>query len=223
MKINNKQKNKIGSRFIRSYSICLKRSPEQSNGFTLIELMVATSIFITIMLAAMGALFMLLDAAKSSRALRSAMDNVNFSMESMTRSIRMGTNYTCATGENNGIHMTDNQSATQDCPDGGNFMAFIPQTPINSNSAIRVGYMLSEKTKENIGTGKYTLKRCEGAICVPIVSDDVNIDNLKFFVKGSIPANNIQPSVYIMMKGTVTLKGVATSFSLQTMASQRNY
>lgn len=201
MKINNKQKNK--------------------RGFTLIELMVATSIFVTIMLAAMGALFMLLDAAKSSRALRSAMDNVNFSMESMTRSIRMGTNYYCVTGEN-GIDMINNPSGTLDCPDGGNFVAFIPQNPINFDPNVRVGYMLSQIIKEGVSTNKYTLKRCEGNNCVPIVSEDVNIEILRFFVKGA-GSSNIQPSVYIIMKGTVMVKGVATSFAIQTMASQRNF
>lgn len=192
---------------------------KNNSGFTLIELMVATSIFIIIMLAAMGALFMLLDAAKSSRALRSAMDNVNFSMESMTRSIRMGTNYYCVVS-GSAVDLT-NLDSTKDCSNGGTLLTFIPQ---NKNS--RVGYMLKARgdTKNT-----YTLQRCEllngNTNCVDIVSPDVNIEKLKFFVKGAEynESSPRQPSIYIIMKGTVMVRGVPTSFALQTMASQRNF
>lgn len=200
MKINNKKNNK---------------------GFTLIELMVATTIFVIIMLSSMGALFMLLDASKNSRALRSAMDNINFSMESMTRSIRMGTNYYCVLGES-GIVMIDNPDANQDCLDGGNFIAFIPQDFIDSDPGTRVGYKLSEIV-EGTNIGNYTIKRCEGNNCVSIISPDVNIETLRFFVKGSALDDDIQASAFIIIKGTVLVKGVPTSFSIQTMASQRNF
>jgi len=57
-----------------------------------------------------------------------------------------------------------------------------------------------------------------------MVSSDVNIERLKFFVKGAEnPSENTQPSVYIIMKGTVKVKGVPTSFAVQTLASQRNF
>lgn len=185
---------------------------KKNSGFTLIELMVATSIFIIIMLAAMGALFMLLDAAKSSRALRSAMDNVNFSMESMTRSIRMGTNYYCG-----GITM-DDLISTKDCPNGGTLISFVPQPLQGVTATSRVGYQISND-------GKGIVKRYDSSNSsgVPIVSPDVQIDTLKFFVKGSDNTDTIQPSVYIIMKGTVMVRGVPTSFALQTMASQRNF
>ena len=164
----------------------------------------------------MGALFMLLDAAKSSRALRSAMDNVNFSMESMTRSIRMGTNYYCVES-GSGIGMYDTTSS-RDCPIGGTLIAFIPQTIIDSGFP-RVAYGIFPR---NNGTN--TLQRCEGSNpCVSIVSSDVDIEELKFFVKGSSPNDSIQASVYIIIKGTVMVKGVPVSFALQTMASQRNF
>jgi len=183
----------------------------KNHGFTLIELMVATSIFVVIMLSSMGALFMLLDASKNSRALRFAMDNVNFSMESMTRSIRMGTNYYC------GTFSPGDLTSTQDCPNGNTLISFVPQSPAIS----RVGYKLTARNDPPKNT--YTLERCDINGCIPIVSSDVDIRRLKFFVKGSAYNDNMQASVYIIMKGTVMVKGVPTSFSIQTMASQRNF
>lgn len=186
---------------------------KNNKGFTLIELMVATSIFVVIMLSAMGALFMLMGASKNSRALRSAMDNVNFSMESMTRSIRMGTNYYCG----GGVPFSDSTSSN-DCSGGDTAVSFIPQTPSDSQFP-RVAYKIFPRVN-----GTYTLQRCEGSnSCVDIVSSDVDVKKLKFFVKGSSSSDSLQASVYIIMKGTVTVQGVPTSFALQTMASQRNF
>ncbi len=50
-----------------------KKYKNKEKGFTLIELMVATSIFSMVMLASLGALFTLLGASKNSRATHTAM------------------------------------------------------------------------------------------------------------------------------------------------------
>lgn len=192
------------------------KSRQKNNGFTLIELMVATSIFVIVMLGSMSSLFVLLDTGKNSRALRFAMDNVNFAMESMTRSIRMGTSYYCVPSGQN-ISMTDTTS-TRDCAsgEGGTFIAFVPQ----GGSSSRVGYKISAR---NDTANTYTLQRCDINSCVDIVSSGINIEKLNFFVEGSSNNDSIQASTYIIMKGTVTVQGVPTSFSLQTIASQRNF
>lgn len=161
----------------------------KKNGFTLIELMVATTLFVIIMLSAMGSLFMLLDESKNSRALRLAMDNVNFAMDSMTRSIRMGTDYS----------------------GNGTIISF------NSQDDKLISYKLVTKSD---GTGN-TIQKCLSALeCVSIISPDVNIDVLNFTLKKD---PDTQPSVYIMTKGTVKVKGIPTSFSIQTLASKRNF
>lgn len=192
-----------------------KTMPKLVSGFTLIELMVATSIFIVIMLGSMSSLFVLLNAGKSSRALRFAMDNVNFAMESMTRAIRMGTNYYCVSSGSS-IAM-DDVTSTHDCTssDDGTFIAFVPQGVTTS----RIGY----KLHTNQTTGINSLQKCDLTTCVDVVSPDVNIEKLKFFVKGSDGSDRIQANVYIIVKGTIMVKGVPTSFSLQTSASQRNF
>jgi len=187
----------------------------ENKGFTLIELMVATSIFVIVMLASMGSLFTLLDTSKNSRALRFAMDNVNFAMESMTRSIRMGTNYYCVDQVGGTMPSDSDLISTSDCSSGGTLVAFVPQ----SNPTHRVGFRL----RQRVSDGTYTLERCHSAGCVEMISSNVKVDKLQFFVKGSSPSDSTQASVYIIMKGTVMVKGVENSFAIQTMASQRNF
>ncbi len=194
----------------------MKFKNQKNKGFTLVELMVATSIFVIIMLSSMGSLFTLLDASKTSRALRFAMDNVNFSMESMTRSIRMGSYYYCVP-LNASIDTDEFLTEGKNCPAGESWISFIPQGGVE-----RIGYKLT--TDED--SGKSTLEKCdEGYVnhCFSIISDDVNIDYLKFFVKGSQGVDEKQASVYILLKGTVKVKGIPNSFSIQTFASQRNF
>ncbi len=198
-----------------------KKDKKFNNGFTLIELMVATTLFIVIMLSAMSALFMLLGESKNSRALRFAMDNVNFAMDSMTRSIRMGTNYYCVSSGDVMPSLNTIEAGGQNCSGGGPLLAFIPQLKAGEPANSLAGYMRVETTS---GSGKYTIQKCTSPNtydCVPVVSPDVNVDVLKFFVNGT--NGNSQPSVYIIMKGTVLVKGVPTSFAVQTMASQRNF
>jgi prepilin-type N-terminal cleavage/methylation domain-containing protein len=192
------------------------KNQQKNKGFTLVELMVATFIFTAIMLASMGALLVTINSARQARALRTSMDNINFAMESMTRSIRMGTNYVCAEE----IDMVNNPTLTVDCPEGGTAMAFIPQKP--DPKLFRVGYKL---TKRLDGSETYTLERGDGATntWVEIVAPEVNIEKLNFFVNGSDPQDQVQASVYIIIKGEITIKGVSTGFAIQTMASQRNF
>ena len=154
----------------------IKNNKKTISGFTLIELMVATSIFVIVMLAAMSSLFVLLDTAKNSRALRFAMDNVNFAMESMTRSIRMGTYYYCA--ENQGI-INQPSNKGKNCLNGGTAVSFYPQEKQD-----RIVYKWKYETENQKVIGG-TIEKCDSAGCVPIVSPDVNIEKLKFFVDGS--------------------------------------
>lgn len=176
-------------------------------GFTLIELMVATSIFTIIMLAAMGSVIVTSDLAKRSQALNFTMDNLSFAIESMSRSLRMGTNYTCSSTS---INLSGNP-APQDC-DGGSMIAFIP---VGSSSGYRVAYKLDSSTN--------TIQRCDSInSCVSVVSPEITIDKLKFYVKGATnPSDNIQPSVYMIIRGSVTIKNKITSFAIQTMISER--
>jgi len=185
----------------------LKLNTKKTNftaGFTLIELMVALSIFTIIILIAMGSVLVSTSISNKVQGLRTAMDNINFAMESMTRSIRMGDNYTCESS----ISISDEELSRHDCSNGGSILGF------SSLDDKNIFYHLKDKK----------LERCTVSDgCVDMVSSEVSVDTLTFYVKGSEnKEDGIQPSVYILMKGTVNVKNESISFAIQTMASQRN-
>jgi len=184
-----------------------KKHKNKEKGFTLIELMVATSIFSMVMLASLGALFTLLGASKNSRATHTAMDNVNFALESMTRSIRMGSKYYCTEA---GYSPPTNLINGKNCSGGGTAISFLPQGEEETPTT----YMWEEGT-----IMKYTGEYDAG---VQVISNAVNIEDLKFYVTGAQESEE-QPSVFIKLKGVVTVKGKDIPFIIQTFISQRNY
>lgn len=191
-----------------------------TKGFTLIELMVATSIFITIMLIAMSSIVTSSNSAKQSQGLREAMDNVNFAMDTVSRSIRIGTNYACTSS---GSIIPLSAPSPADCPVSGNSygtaIVFMP----SASAVTGVGAMSYQNAIRADGT--HTLQRCTTNGCIDIVSLNVDVQVLKFFVNGSNPdteVDTIQPSVYILMKGIVIANNIPTSFAIQTIASQRS-
>lgn len=187
---------------------------KRNKGFTLIELMIATTLFTIIVTMGMGSLVVSSNAAKASQKLRIAVDNINFAMESMTRELRTGMYYYCG----NSVDLS-NTTAVNDCI-AGDIVAFKPQQVLGSS--LRVAY---EKVARTDGSNTFSLIRCEyttSTSCSDVVSSNVDIQTLKFYVTGSNLADNIQPSVKILIKGVVMIKDVATPFSLQTMTAQRS-
>ena len=184
-----------------------KKYKNKEKGFTLIELMVATSIFSMVMLASLGALFTLLGASKNSRATHTAMDNVNFALESMTRSIRMGSKYYCTEVGNT---PPTNFVNGNNCSGGGTAISFLPQ----GEKGTPTTYMLENRTIK-----KYIGEESNG---VQVISDAVNVEDLEFYVAGAEDEEE-QPRVFIKLKGEVEVKGEIIPFFIQTFINQRNY
>jgi len=62
-------------------------------GFTLIEFIVAVAIFVVVVLIAAGALLSIIEANRKTQSSKSVINNLNFALEGMSRSIRVGTDY----------------------------------------------------------------------------------------------------------------------------------
>lgn len=69
-----------------------------SKGFTLLEMIVATAVFILIMTMAMESLLNINNAQKKIESFRTVSDNINFALDAMSREIRTGSEYS-STGD----------------------------------------------------------------------------------------------------------------------------
>ncbi len=179
-----------------------KKIENHAGGFTLVEVVVAVSIFTIIMVISMGSILAVFDANKKSQNLRSVMDNLNFATEAMTRTIRFGTNYHCDI--NTGVI-----TSPRDCVAGADSISVLDST------GAQVTYKLSQGV----------IVRSVAGIDTKVTSSDLNIQTLAFRVFGSSPysgGDTQQPEVVLDIAGYVGAKQTTkSSFSLQTTVSQR--
>jgi len=74
-----------------NYELRIKKS--KSNGFTIIETMIAVALFLVVVTVGIGSLLNTTLLQQKSQDMRSIMDNLSFIMEDMSRSIRTGYSY----------------------------------------------------------------------------------------------------------------------------------
>jgi len=181
-------------------------------GFTLIEIMVSVSVFSVIMLLTSSSIYTVFDANRKSQSLRSVMDNLNLSLESMTRTIRFGKDYHCD------INFGD-PALPRDCAGGANSIAVL------DSNGTQVRYSFDAVNRKIV--------RIIGGVSQDVTGSDVTITIATFRVFGSTPyiagagtcpgSNDcLQPQVIIVVSGYSGAKATSrSSFNLQTTISQR--
>lgn len=180
-------------------------------GFTLIEMMVAVSIFSIVMLIGIGSLLSLVQTNKRAQAINSVMNNVSAAVESMTRTMRVGTTYHCATLYND----LSNLTVRQDCSGvGGVLLAFEKASGDRTNPNDQVVYRLNNKQLQR--------SLDSGVTWVALTSPDVSIDSFNFYVIGALGyPDATQPRILMRIKGSAQVPGGATSFTVQSSVVQR--
>jgi prepilin-type N-terminal cleavage/methylation domain-containing protein len=162
-------------------------------GFTLIELLVSIGLFSVVLTIALSSILSIADANKKARSLMSVTNNLNFALDSITRSFKSGTISGNPVSQNGKCLTTQEIDYTQ--------IDFAQRT---------VKYCLVETG----GVGTITKND------VALTSPDVDVDFLQFKVDAY--AAGTQPVANIMIEGTVKVsETVRSSFSLQTSVSQR--
>ncbi len=172
-------------------------------GFTLIEIMVSLSIFMVIILISSGSILSVFDVNRKSNNLQSVMDNLNLTMEAMTRTIRFGTAYHCD------VTVTP-VALPRDCTSGANSMSVLDST------GRQVSYKLN---------GTRISRSVDGGPEFFLTSPDMIIETLTFRVFGAddFSSGDIsQPEAVIVVSGYAGVKPTSkTTFTLQTTVSQR--
>ncbi len=166
-----------------------------NGGFTLIEMIVSIFIFSIVMVIATGSLVTILGANRKAQAVKAVMNNLNFSLDSMTRAIRVGTNYDC------GVSSCATSGSTE-------FM-------FTSTDGEDITYRLNQATNR--------IERREGSAGAfyALTAPDVTIERLKFYADGESESDTNQPRVLIVLSGVAGDARTQTRFDLQTLVSQR--
>ena len=175
---------------------------KKNKGFTLVEMIIAIGIFAVIATFAIGAILSIFDANRRAQSSKTVVDNLNFAIENMTRTVRFGGNYYCGISYDN-----TEPIATSNCSGGDTALSV-------TFEGARVVYRLNSTTIEKTSNGSSNYQ----AITAP----EVVVEHLRFYVLGAGDSDLEQPYAVAVIKGYVGNKPTAqSSFSIQTTMSQR--
>ncbi len=187
----------------------------KNKGYTIIETMIAISLFLIIIMAGMNALLNANLISNKSQDMRSIMDNLSFILEDISRNVRTGYNYHCGDLSSIDVPLS--------CANAG-ILAFEETHGDTGTIADQWVYKI-----ESIDGGlTYNIsKSVSGGIAGSFVQLNSSEIVLKassgFSVLGAEPpmGDFQQPIVMIRLVGEIRYKNTVTPFSLQTSASQR--
>lgn len=192
------------------------------SGFTLVELIVSVGLFTAVIFVATGALLSVVALNKKAQAQQSAINNLNFALENIARSIRTGSNYRCNLGVVDRWDGTSWQDVTpNDCDSntaGGNQIIFESESGDGGDNNDNWSYYLENST---------IIAKKKGNSANAITAPEIFIEDIRFFVTGATVAGGTQPMVRIVLKGYAFVGDTNTDnprrvdFNLQTIASQR--
>jgi prepilin-type N-terminal cleavage/methylation domain-containing protein len=170
------------------------RIKKAQQGFTLIEMIVSIFIFSIVMVIATGSLVTILGANRKAQAVKTVMNNLNFALDSMTRAIRVGTDYDC------GVPSCDTSGSTE--------FSFV------DTDGDKILYRLNESTsriERSVNGGSFST----------LTSPGVTVERLMFYADGESESDAKQPRVLIIVGGEAGEGKSRTRFDLETLISQR--
>ncbi len=180
----------------------------KKNGFTLVEMMVAVALFTVVMMVSIGALLSLVDASRKAQGIQSVINNLNVTLDGTVRALRMGRDY----------EVRNQNRELSFIPFGGDFTdkwTYSFEENIDSSGELR-GRIY-----------KYYKPQGLSRVKVPITASEVDIDEVKFYVSGTVNTDDVngtlQPRVMIIVRGKAGLdkENTTTSFDIQASATQR--
>ena len=196
----------------------LSKLQNNKKGFTLVEMMVAIAVFSIVMVTAMSALLNVIDANNKARSLKTAINNISFALEGISKDMRMGKEYACG---------PDGNTTITDCTGGVNTISF-------KSSKIGVEYIYYKQAITTLPNGKnvgqiFSCVSTTGTgLCngsggySAITSTEVNLTSVKFYILNT-GGGNKQPRMIMTLSGEAGSKEkIKTMFDLQTGVSQMN-
>lgn len=192
-------------------------------GFTIIEMMVAISVFLVVVMAGMGSLLNANALHNKSQNMRSIMDNLSFIMDDMSRNLRTGYDYRCYNSDSSGVAIDSFEdpqdpvmSTSRSCPNGW-ALIFESANGDSSTTADQWAYYF------NNGKIYKSVDGIDSAVQLTPDEVSINMNASGFSVLGAEPppGDTAQPFVIIRLAGTITYQNITTPFSIETSVSQR--
>lgn len=196
---------------------------QQSQGFTLVEMLVSVALFAVTVTISMGSLLVLIDANAKSQTVQNAVTNMSFAVDSMTRIMRTGTDYYCADFQSDfGVGLLP--TGVRNCATDHVHPSFV--TPVRFGEAIvftdtRTGDRYAYARNGNSLQRRIDVDGSEGE-WQSITGQNVRVTDFRIYSTGNGNAANTQPVTTFYIKAEVgDISGLSSEIELQTSVSQR--
>lgn len=174
------------------------RRRERHDGFTLIELLVSIGLFSVVVIIVAGSVSSIINANKQAQVVTSVVNNLNFTLESMTRAIKTG-------------EMSDSFLSAGVCAES------ISLTDAMGRDVTYEKTTITGPDGNPRGAINLTVVSPSGTADSPITAPEIVIENLQF-----CPLAGSQPAAFFTVSGSMTLAGgIGTDFHVQTTVAQR--
>lgn len=185
----------------------------QQKGFSIIEMVVAVGVFSGAALIAVTALLSLTVSQRKAVSIQSAYGNMRYAVEVISKDLRTGDIFHCG--------VSGDINFPQDCPPSG-----------SGDTAIIFLNASGQTVRYQLGTCGAVgciQKSVDGGPDEQLSGDDVNIQDLRFFVKGSRSSDleiadgdpPFQAVITIIARGEAGTGKSKSQFSLETTVTQR--
>lgn len=180
-------------------------SVNPSQGFTLIELMVSVALFSVVLVLSVSTLLVLIDANRKAQSLKSVINNLNFGVDSITRTLRTGHTFYCDDD------VSDMPEGAQACANGAAGIT------LTADTGALVGYRLAGTTIE-----RRIVDGGDDTDWIALTAPEVEISEFRFYVTGAAEDDGVQPTITLAVRGAAGVNLEAdTSFNIQTTVTQR--
>jgi prepilin-type N-terminal cleavage/methylation domain-containing protein len=177
---------------------------KKEKGFTLIELLVSMTLFSIVLVIILGSIISITDANKKARSLMTVMNNLNFTVDSMTRSFKTGGS---PSNILNGFETSEIDYVRN------NNGSISPARRVVKYQFVSDGGYLNKIVCNESGNSCVTTQ---------LTSPDIDIQEATFkIVKFTGQDGGDQPALTINIKGEVRITPtVSSEFIVQTVVSQ---
>jgi prepilin-type N-terminal cleavage/methylation domain-containing protein len=202
-----------------------QKSKVKNRGFTLVEMIVSLGLFAVVATVSLGALVHIVSANKKAQTLQSAITNLNFALETMSREMRVGSDYRCYFDTDNVTSFTSGEACEIDTHEQ---VAFHSSKTLANGSGgtckAIIAYRFVDPSSGQIAFQKAEQQSCGQTLGIndfsPLISTgDVTLTNIRLSIS---PNTDAYPLFFIKVSGYAGVREREKSyFDVQTAISPR--